>query len=279
MRNFITDPSAAYMATMAATANNARGFHGANGAGARMAALVAGCEWQGPGSRKGSSVLRGNVLLAPMGLDDKGLYVEERPSSRTLPWQECCDAAMVTKKWFGFLVLLALLTVCTFEAKTNTFTAALQRVVPDPLALKINLSTTQLLRPFGSEWLWAHPLCVEVIDWSLLGFILMETALRVCCIGVHSFGENLCNLLDLFLVAADAALAVLEYVLWVELGARDYSSSSVDEAALSDASRNSTENTTVWRVSQVWETGTEVALDLQTQRWAWWNTTEVKFSE
>ena len=269
-----------YLATKAALLDNAAGFHGPNGAGARTAALVAGCKWK-PGARpKGGSVIRGNVLMAPMGLDSKALYVQEkqRPGSCA----SRCLAAMYTWKYYLFLVLLALLTVCTFEAKSMTLTVAVRQMLSDDMSRKIGLDGT--LRPFGWEWLWQHPIWVEVADWSVLGFLVLECVVRAVCQGVAGFSSDWKNLMDIALAAVDAILATFEYVIWAELGHRGYRTGAVDSPANNTVEAQGTADEQFWRscedcvVWRVWNTSEEHPLGGEIhQHWAWWEHTQMKF--
>eukprot|EP01043_Picozoa_sp_COSAG02_P024585 COSAG02_NODE_1349_length_13132_cov_8.583289_4_plen_1753_part_00 len=271
MANFLNDPAAAFVATQAAVANSAAGFHGPNASGARAASLVAGAECT-PDSRKGGSVIRGNVLMAPMGLDYKALYVHEK--QRSLPWQERCLAAMYTWKYYVFLVFLALLTVCTFEAKSMTLTAAVHKLLSDDMNRRIGLSGT--LRPFGWEWLWQHPVWVEVADWSLLCFLVLECITRVLCLGIVAFSSSWNNVTDISFVAIDAVLSIFEYVIWAELGHRDYRNGGVVSITNEAGESHGMANTT--RVWHVWDTSEEVVHTLENhERWMWWEQTPMKF--
>lgn len=267
MADFLNDPIAAYMATKAALAGNAAGFHGPSAAGARTASLIAGCGGN-RGSWKGGAVIRGNVLMAPMGLDYKALYVEEQ--QRSIPWQEWCLAAMYTWKYYWFLVILALLTVCTFDAKTMTLTTVVHDIFVGDTSRR---NGSKHLRPFGWEWLWQNPVWVEVTDWSLLGFLVLECVVRVACEGLVGFSSSWNNVMDIVFVAVDSVLAMYEHVVWAELNRREYGTgqgfahSTAEDGHVTEHATNST------HIALVWPTHA----DTSDERWAWWEQTPPKF--
>ena len=139
----------------------------------------------------------GKLLMAPMGLNYKKLFIDEDGHHKT--WRDKILSCMISWQYFSVMVIVTIMVVVTYFIKRQHDTISEDDVMIDPT-----------------------PAWVEYVDFTILAVYIVDALLRMVGQGFWQYLKHGWNWLDMALILIDVTLSMMEY-WWFDdyLGAND----------------------------------------------------------